>query len=297
MASTYTSRIRLEKQGDGENANTWGLKLNQNVIDLVDEAVAGFETISIDGLSSATLTSNDGTVDQSRNMGLRFTGTLAADCTVVAPSSEKVYFVGNDTIGGHNVVMKSGSASETVYAGSSALVAFDGTNSIKLDGFAPGTRLVFQQTAAPIGWTKDTTNNDKALRITNGTVGSGGSVSFETAFASQTPTGTVGVTVDGHALSVSEMPTHSHFTFSELRSAATITQANLNTSFAPFQQHRGQGSDWAYMMANSNDTADVGKSSETGGNATHTHTASGTFTGTAIDLDVQYIDVIVATKD
>jgi hypothetical protein len=29
MASTYTSRIGLEKQGDGENANSWGLGLNQ----------------------------------------------------------------------------------------------------------------------------------------------------------------------------------------------------------------------------------------------------------------------------
>ena len=41
MASTFTSRIRLEKQGDGENPNSWGLILNQNVIDMVDEAVAG----------------------------------------------------------------------------------------------------------------------------------------------------------------------------------------------------------------------------------------------------------------
>ena len=29
MASTYTTRIRLEKQGDGENPNSWGDILNQ----------------------------------------------------------------------------------------------------------------------------------------------------------------------------------------------------------------------------------------------------------------------------
>ena len=38
MASTFTSRIRLEKQADGENPNSWGLILNQNVIDMIDEA-------------------------------------------------------------------------------------------------------------------------------------------------------------------------------------------------------------------------------------------------------------------
>ena len=31
MASTYTTNIRLTKQGDGDNANTWGEILN-NVI-------------------------------------------------------------------------------------------------------------------------------------------------------------------------------------------------------------------------------------------------------------------------
>ena len=38
--STFTSRIRLEKQEDGANPNSWGLILNQNVIDLVDDAIA-----------------------------------------------------------------------------------------------------------------------------------------------------------------------------------------------------------------------------------------------------------------
>ena len=91
MASSFTTRIRLEKQGDGENANTWGTRLNQNVIDMVDEAVAGYESVEVSGQASITLTANNGTADQSRNFGLRFTGDLAAPCTVVAPNAEKVY--------------------------------------------------------------------------------------------------------------------------------------------------------------------------------------------------------------
>ena len=39
MPSTYTTRIRIEKQADGENPNSWGDILNQNVIDLVDDSV------------------------------------------------------------------------------------------------------------------------------------------------------------------------------------------------------------------------------------------------------------------
>ena len=40
--ATFTSRIRLEKQANGENSGTWGTVLNQNVIDLVDEAIRRF---------------------------------------------------------------------------------------------------------------------------------------------------------------------------------------------------------------------------------------------------------------
>ena len=52
MSSTYTSRIKLELQADGENANTWGQRLNSNVIQLVDDAVAAYTTISLAGDAS-----------------------------------------------------------------------------------------------------------------------------------------------------------------------------------------------------------------------------------------------------
>ena len=52
MASTYTTNIRLTKQGDGDNANTWGEILN-NVISLVDQAVGTYTTITV-GATSTT---------------------------------------------------------------------------------------------------------------------------------------------------------------------------------------------------------------------------------------------------
>ena len=35
MATSYTNTLQLAKQGAGENANTWGTILNDNVIDMV----------------------------------------------------------------------------------------------------------------------------------------------------------------------------------------------------------------------------------------------------------------------
>ena len=52
--------------------------------------------------------------------------------------------------------------------------------------FPTGTRMVFQQTSAPVGWTKitNTQYNDAALRFTTGTVGTGGVDAFSTHFGS-----------------------------------------------------------------------------------------------------------------
>ena len=70
-----------------------------------------------------------------------------------------------------------------------------------VDALPSGTKMLFQQTAAPVGWTKDTTNNDKALRIVSGTAGSGGTLSL-TSFASQA--------VGDTTLTTAQMPVHNH---------------------------------------------------------------------------------------
>ena len=81
------------------------------------------------------------------------------------------------------------------------------------EGLIPsGTVMLFVQTAAPTGFTKSTTHNDKALRVVSGSVGTGGSVAFTTAFASnRTASGTTGGTavsisgsVASHTLATSE---------------------------------------------------------------------------------------------
>ena len=70
--------------------------------------------------------------------------------------------------------------------------------------FVAGTRIGFQQTAAPTGWTKDTTAaiDDSILRFVTGTASSGGSVAFST-WNGQTATG-------GHTLTIPEIPSHTH---------------------------------------------------------------------------------------
>ena len=131
-----------------------------------------------------------------------------------------------------------------------------------------GSAMVFFQTAAPTGWTKSTTHNDKALRVVSGDGGgTGGSVAFETAFASKSVTGTV----EDHTLSASQIPSHTHH----------VRGPSVNSATSPAN----------YAAGNTTGTATGGMTGSFGG--AHNHS----FTGTAINLDVQYINVIVCTKD
>ena len=94
MASTYTSNIRLELQADGENPNNWGTILNQNVIDLIDEAITSYTTVALTG-ANVTLTAINGTTDQSRSPFLEFTGGLTEDVNVIIPAVPKSYYINN----------------------------------------------------------------------------------------------------------------------------------------------------------------------------------------------------------
>ena len=134
MASTFTSRIRLEKQADGENPNSWGLILNQNVIDMIDEAVAGMVTITCSS-TEVTLSTANGATDQSRNAAIRLIGTLTANVTVALPAQEKTYFIHNGTSGDFNIFLKAGTGTAVTATGQglSMMMATNGTtiNTIK----------------------------------------------------------------------------------------------------------------------------------------------------------------------
>ena len=164
MASTYTNRLGLEKQGDGENPNSWGTILNTNVIDLIDDAIAGYEIVSVSS-TGITLTNNNGSIDQSRNAALEFAGTLTADVTITIPSEEKTYFIRENTTGSFAVQMKTAAGSAiTLAQQSNVFVACDGTDIYELDAptsvntFTANTLTASTLTASTLTATSITTS-------------------------------------------------------------------------------------------------------------------------------------------
>ncbi len=142
-----------------------------------------------------------------------------------------------------------------------------------------GTRLAFQQSAAPTGWTKDTTlQNDSVMRFTTGTVGAGGSQAF-TTWNGLTATG-------AHTLTTAEIPAHTH--------TATSTDSGHTHGLPMANGSSGSGgtgvatisSGLFSSIGNANITTTV--NANTGGGGSHTH---------PLTNGVLYNDFIVAQKN
>ena len=100
MASTYTTRIRLVKQGDGDNPNSWGTVLNNGVTSLVDDAIAGYTTVELGANATVTLSAVDGGSDIPRNAFLETNGTVGGAHTTISmiiPNVTKGYVINNQT--------------------------------------------------------------------------------------------------------------------------------------------------------------------------------------------------------
>jgi hypothetical protein len=199
-----------------------------------------------------------------------------------------------------------------------ATTAFVTTAVNNAEPFPAGTSMLFQQTAAPTGWTKQTTHNDKAIRLTNGTVGTGGSSAFSTAFATPTvaggavsgnPTTNQSVTAGNLAVSIS----------------GNISNTTLSTSQMPSHNHTryyyGGGNPvlQAFQMAGINNQATAQNNNTIGytgggGSHNHGHNLSGSMTGSptlsgnvtagnlvvgasTASINVNYVDFIIANKD
>jgi len=278
MASSFTTNKVLEKPGNGDYVDTWNVPVNGDM-DIIDQAFGGVTALNATG-GSATLTDT-----QYRSLVFSISGAMSANVTYTIPSGKGgqwiVFNNTTDSSGGPwDVIIASGGGgtSYTVTRGQRVHLYSDGTNInvvYAYPTFVPstipaGTVMLFAQTSAPSGWTKITTYNDRTLRVVSGAASAGGSVAFTSAFTSQAVNGTVGAT----ALTEAQLPSHNHVTYS-----GTF----------------GVGGGGATVITTVDPTTGtrVGATAYTGSGQTHTHT----FTGTAINLAVQYVDVILAQKD
>jgi hypothetical protein len=258
--------------------------------------------------------------------GINITGN-AATATSATSATNATNVTGTTTASIITSALGSGTANSTTFLRGDRTFA---TLTIPADPIPAGSVMLFVQTAAPTGWTKSTTHDNKALRVVSGTASSGGSVAFTTAFASKAVSGsianatatnqdatatniavtatniavTAGGTVANHTLTVAQLASHGHsLSFNFRASPGGFSAAGADYELATggdFVVANNNGSNSAHSHGftgtSHNHTQDAHNHTQ---NA-HTHTQNAhnhTFTGTAIDLAVQYVDVIICTKN
>lgn len=142
MPSSYTTRLRAELQGTGENSGTWGTRLNTLISEVMEEAIAGVAAVTMPD-AEYTLTAQNGVTDEARRAVLSVTGALTATRNLICPTATKLYMVYNATTGSQSIVIKTAAGTGiTVPNGKKRLVYCDGTNVVDFVSDLPaGTTL------------------------------------------------------------------------------------------------------------------------------------------------------------
>ena len=179
--SSYTTRLKLEKQVSGENSGNWG-NLTNYVLNRIDSTVRGYVAVSVAGTANVTLVSNTSTTntaeaadDQVHNKVIELTGTLGASIHVFTDAVEGEYIIYNNTSGAHSLTFaNTGHAANgvAISQGSRAIVYSNGST-IYDAGFVtlPGTQTLTNKTltAPKIGTSiLDTGGNELFLLTATG---------------------------------------------------------------------------------------------------------------------------------
>jgi hypothetical protein len=152
------------------------------------------------------------------------------------------------------------------------------------------TYMLFAQAAAPTGWTKKTTHDNKMLRVVSGTPSSGGSVNFSTVF------GLTAVTsksvVQANIPNVNLQFTNSAFMTNISISGTAVVLESFGSPEGGQGGHGGgvtPGYDFLAILGLTKTYSPVVQNVGLNGSSTaHAHD---------IDLRVKYADVMIATLD
>jgi microcystin-dependent protein len=129
MSSTYSTSLKLELIGNGDQSGTWGTTTNNNLGTLLEQAITGIQSITMSN-ADYTLSNYNGTSDEARNAVLFVSGTNSDVRKIVAPQSQnKLYTIYNNTTGGYAITIGAPTGTAvTIPSGVTATVFTDGAN-------------------------------------------------------------------------------------------------------------------------------------------------------------------------
>jgi hypothetical protein len=208
-----TSLIGLTLPVQGTLSGSWGNTVNNAISQIVDVAVAGTQTITVDtdinlAVTVGTDASTGLTANSSQYAVLLCTGARTALRFINTPKQSKTYVVINDTTGGFAVTVRGGPSTPTtgvtVAAGTRAIIAWNGSDFVNVGGGSAAgsdTQVQFNSSGA-FGASANMTFDGTKLTVGN-LLDSGLTASkpvFTDASKNLVSTGTLGVDQGGTGL-------------------------------------------------------------------------------------------------
>ena len=216
--STFSTDLKIELIGTGEQSGTWGTTTNSNFSNVFEQALVGRVTVAFTD-ADVTLSATDTVNSQSfRRLYLNCTGTNTANKNLIVPTINKTYVVQNNTTGGFAIVIKtSAGTGVTVPNGKTAAVYANGTDVVQAFDYFPsatvGTLSLTNALTVPNGGTGITSGTSGGVPYfsASNTIASSGALASNAlvigggagAAPTTTTTGTGVVTAVGNAVNTS----------------------------------------------------------------------------------------------
>jgi hypothetical protein len=143
MTTGNTTLLGLALPVEGELDGTWGDVVNDSITSLLDSAVAGTTTLSAD--ADVTLTTTALAANQARQAIIRWTASNGATTrNITAPAQSKAYIVINAGTGSIVIRGAGPTTGVTIAAGDKALVAWSGSDFVRVGASAGGSNTQVQ---------------------------------------------------------------------------------------------------------------------------------------------------------
>ena len=203
MTINYTTLLGLAEPVTGTESGTWGDDVNKGITEYLDIAVAGTQTIS--GTQTAVTLSvtngssagnniaqvGSGSSGSAQYQIINCTGSPASLLTITAPASSKTYIVLNATSTSQSVkIVGSGpTTGVTIVSGEKALVAWNGSDFVKVATTASVSSISFGSTGlTPSSATTGAVSVAGTLAVANGGTGVTTSTGSGSVVLSTSPT-------------------------------------------------------------------------------------------------------------
>ena len=95
MASTYSTNLKIELIGTGEQAGTWGNTTNTNLGTALEQAVVGKADVAMSSTTVTLTLTNSNAAQNARAIYLNLTGSPGGAAVLEVPAIEKPYIVKN----------------------------------------------------------------------------------------------------------------------------------------------------------------------------------------------------------